>query len=127
VPYNILVIDDDKTTADATADLLRLLDHNVIVAYGPRAAMTQVAFTAVDIVFLDINMPGVSGIEVCRYLRRDPNLANLPIIVVSANDEKPYKEAAFNAGATGYIVKPAMLEDLEAALRHVKPPATPER
>ena len=124
MPYNILVVDDDKTTADATADMLRLLDHHVTVAYGPRAAMAQIGLATLDIVFLDINMPGVSGIEVCRYLRRDPRLATLPIIVVSANDEKHYKEAAFGAGANGYIVKPAMLEDLEAALRHVKPPRT---
>src|SRR5258708_20494478 len=88
--------------------------------------MTQVAFTAHDIVFLDVNMPGVSGLDVCRYLRRDPKLARLPIIIVSANEEKAYKEAAFKAGATGYIVKPAMIEDLEAALKYVKPPATPD-
>src|SRR5258708_4496446 len=114
--YQCMVIDDDKRTADYLADQLRLLNHNVIVAYGPRAALSQLAFARPEIVFLDVNMPGIDGLEICRFLRRDPRTRNLPVVIVSANDEQGYKEAARLAGANYYIVKPAMIDDVEKAI-----------
>ena len=125
MPYNILVIDDDKTTANYLADLLRLLDHKVAVAYGPRGGLFQLNNAVPDVLFLDINMPGVDGLEICRYLRRDPKTAKVPIIVVSANEEKAHQDAAFKAGANYYIVKPAMLDEIEKALTQVMTPAPP--
>ncbi len=121
MPYKVLIIDDDKTGADSLADLIRLLGHDVQVAYGPRAAIGQLALVTPDIVFLDINMPGINGLEVCRYLRRDTRTANIPIIVVSANEESAYQEAAAQAGANLYLVKPAMLDDIEKAIAQTKP------
>src|SRR5258707_5719018 len=121
MPYKVLIIDDDKTGADSLADLIRLLGHDVQVAYGPRAAIGQLALVTPDIVFLDINMPGINGLEVCRYLRRDTRTANIPIIVVSANKESAYQEAAAQAGANLYLVKPAMLDDIEKAIAQTKP------
>ncbi len=123
--YNILVVDDDKNTAMYLADLLRLMGHNIVVTFGPRGALLQLSEIVPDVVFLDVNMPGVDGLEICRYLRRDPTTANVPIIVVSANEEKAHQEAALQAGANYYIVKPAMIEDLERALRRVMTPAVP--
>jgi len=119
MPYNILVIDDDKTTANYLADQLRLLDHKVAVAFGPRGGLFQLNHAVPDVLFLDVNMPGVDGLEICRYLRRDPKTAKVPIIVVSANEEKAHQDAAFKAGANYYIVKPAMMDDIEKALAQV--------
>ncbi len=128
MPYNILVVDDDKTTANSLADLLRLLGHTVDVALGPRGALYKLNRAMPDILCLDVNMPGVDGLEICRYIRRDPRTGNLPIIIISANDEKAHKDAAFMAGANYYIVKPAMIEDLETALAQVmKSPHPPTR
>ena len=123
MPYNILVIDDDKTTANYMPDQLRLLDHKVAVAFGPRGGLFQLNHAVPDVLFLDVNMPGVDGLEICRYLRRDPKTAKVPIIVVSANEEKAHQDAAFKAGATYYIVKPAMMDDIEKALAQVMAPA----
>ncbi|MCC7446555.1 MAG: response regulator [Anaerolineae bacterium] len=128
MPYNILVVDDDKNTANYLADLLRLLGHTVDVALGPRGALYKLNQSIPDILCLDVNMPGVDGLEICRYIRRDPRTGNMPIIIISANDEKAHKDAAFMAGASYYIVKPAMIEDLEVALAHVmKSPQPPRR
>jgi len=121
MPFNILVIDDDKATAYAIADSLRLLDHKVAVALGPRGGLFQLNHAVPDVLFLDVNMPGVDGLEICRYLRRDPRMSHVPIVIVSANEEKAHQDAAFKAGANYYIVKPAMLEDLEKALEKVMP------
>ena len=127
MPYNILVVDDDKDTANSLADLLRLLGHTVAVALGPRGALYKLNNVIPDALLLDVNMPGVDGLEICRYLRRDPATANVPIIIVSANEEKAHQEAALQAGANYYIVKPAMLDDLELALDRVMSPAVPPR
>ena len=114
--YNILIVDDDRRTATNMADMLRLIGHTVHVALGPRSALHALNQVIPDVVFLDINMPGVDGLEVCRYLRREPATANVPIIIVSANGERAYKDAAKAAGANDYLVKPAMMDDLENAL-----------
>src|SRR5262249_8287234 len=100
--YKVLIIDDDKTGADSLADLVRVLGHTVQVAYGPRAAISQLALFTPDIVLLDLNMPGINGFEVCRYLRRDTLTAQVPIIVISANEEDEYRQAAAQAGANLY-------------------------
>jgi CheY-like chemotaxis protein len=119
VPYNIIVVDDDKHTARYMADMLRMLGHTVITLYTPRSAMRQLNEAVPDVIFVDINLPGIDGLEVCRYLRRDPTTSHVPIIVVSANSETAYQEAAAAAGSDLYLVKPVMLEDLEAALTQV--------
>jgi CheY-like chemotaxis protein len=115
----IVVVDDDKATATSLADSLRLLGHQVIVSLGPRGALAQLNRLVPDMVFLDMNMPGIDGLEICRYLRRDPKTARVPVVIVSANDEQGYKEAARKAGANYYIVKPAMIEDLETAIGYL--------
>jgi CheY-like chemotaxis protein len=117
--YYALVVDDDKTMADCLADLLRLLGHTAVVAPSPRAALHSLRRRIPDVLFLDVNMPGIDGLEVCRYLRREPTIKDLPIIIVSANDGEAHQQAAFESGANYYIVKPAMIEDVENALQQV--------
>lgn len=119
MPYNVLVIDDSKQTANDMAEALRLLGHTVSVAFNPRSALHILNEVIPDVVFLDISMPGVDGLEVCRYLRRDPLTAEIPILIVSANSEQAYKDAATMAGANGYIVKPALMDDMEEAIERV--------
>ncbi len=123
--YNILVVDDDKNTAMYLADLLRLMGHNIVVTFGPRGALHKLGEVVPDVVFLDVNMPGVDGLEICRYIRRDPSTAQVPIVIISANEEKAHQDAAIQAGANYYIVKPAMFEDLQKALERVMTPAAP--
>ena len=118
--YNILVVDDDKNMALNLGDLLRLIGHNPELAYGPRSALFKLKQALPDIVFLDVNMPGVDGLEICRYIRRDPTTSKIPIVVISANEEQAHQDLAIQAGANYYIVKPPMIEDLEKAIATVK-------
>ena len=123
--YRILVVDDNKQTAGFLADMLNLLGHNVSLALGSRGAIYRVKQIKPDVIFLDVNMPGVDGLEVCRYLRRDPVTEKLPVVIVSANDEQAHKDAAIAAGANYYIVKPPTIEDIEKALMQVMSPGAP--
>ena len=120
-PYNIMVIDDDHRAAEYLADLLRLGGHSVVVVHSPRNAMQVLSEVVPDVLFVDVNLPGIDGFEVCRFLRRDPLTEAVPIVIVSAHGEQSYRDMAIVAGANLYLVKPAMLEDLEQALRTVFP------
>ncbi len=119
MPYNVMVVDDDKDMAASLAEMIELLGHNAIIALGPRKAMASLSQAIPEIIFLDINMPGVDGLEVLRYLRRDPSTEGVQVVVVSANDSKADIDAAYRAGANAYIVKPATLDDVESAIRRV--------
>jgi PleD family two-component response regulator len=117
--YNVLVVDDDHGMAEALAAMIRVLGHTVGIAYGPRMAMQQLNEVIPDVIFLDINMPGVDGFEVLRYLRRDPYTHKVPVIIVSANDAPEDKQKAMEAGANFYAIKPPTIDGIEMALKIV--------
>jgi CheY-like chemotaxis protein len=128
--YNVLVVEDDRQTAESLAAQIGVLGHTVAVVYSPRMALRQLNQVIPDVIFMDINMPGVNGLEVLRFLRRDPITAKVPVIIISAEDDKSVQQASLEAGANHYIVKPPTLEDIEAALNHVlseaPPPSRPD-
>jgi two-component system phosphate regulon response regulator PhoB len=117
--YNVLIVEDDRQTAESLASQLRVLGHIVATAYGPRMAFQRLNQVIPDVIFLDINMPGVNGLEVVRFLRRDPMTAQVPVVITSAEDAKDVIKAALEAGANHYIVKPPSVEDIERALTSV--------
>jgi CheY-like chemotaxis protein len=112
-----LVIDDNTETADSLCQLLSLLDIEAQPAYGPRAALEFLLRKIPDLVLLDLNMPGVNGLEVLGYLRREPRLVDVPVIVVTAEDENLVLQRVMGKGATAVIIKPASIEELETVLR----------
>jgi CheY-like chemotaxis protein len=115
-----LVVDDNIETADSLCQLLSLLDIDAQPAYGPRVALEYLLKQVPDLVLLDLNMPGVNGLEVLRYLRREPRLVDIPVIVVTAEDERIILQKSLQAGATAVITKPASFEILEEILRKAK-------
>jgi len=128
--YNVLVVEDDRQTAESLAAQITVLGHTVATAYGPRMALQRLNQVIPDIIFMDLNMPGVNGLEVLRFLRRDPVTAKVPVVIISAQDSQDIIQAALEAGANHYLVKPPTLEDIEGALSKVlsqnPPPSLPE-
>jgi CheY-like chemotaxis protein len=112
-----LVIDDNRESADSVSEMLSYLGVDSEVAYGPRAAMLVLKDMTPDIVFLDINMPGVDGFEVLSYLRRFPKMEEVPIVFVTSDDQPETAGKVRKTGALLIIIKPATLESLETALR----------
>lgn len=116
-----LIIDDNRTTADALGQMLNVLGFKARIAYGSGAAMSLLAsgFTP-RFICLDINMPGIGGIEILAYLRREPRLIPVPVFVITSDDQPETRRKALKLGANMLILKPATIDALEEALRKVR-------
>ena len=112
-----LVVDDSRTAAAALSEMLRLLDFEVIASINPTDALKKLSEHNFDVVFMDVNMPGVTGLEVTSFMRREPGLSQVPVIVVSSESQPEQVKDALKAGALAFITKPATFESLEEALK----------
>jgi len=112
-----LVIDDNRNTADALVAMLMMLGVDGRAAYGPSQAMSVLNTLVPDIVLLDVNMPGVDGLEMLGYIRREPSVMAVPVIFITSDDQPETKQRALEGGALDLIVKPASIEQLEKGLK----------
>ncbi|RBI87639.1 hypothetical protein DRV85_01570 [Rhodosalinus halophilus] len=111
----VLVVDDDPDLCEVLETaLVSLAGYEVHVAYGAQDALHAMADQTVpyDGVFLDIQMPGTNGIELCSILRSTPGYADVPVIMLTAMTERRYLHEAFAKGASDYISKPFDLAEL---------------
>jgi CheY-like chemotaxis protein len=114
-----LVVDDNRSTANSICRMLELLGITARPAYGPRAAILHIERVIPDVVFLDINMPGVTGFDLMTYLRRDPRLENVHMVVVTSDDQPETARRARDTGALTTLVKPVDMDRLERVLRKI--------
>jgi CheY-like chemotaxis protein len=112
-----LIVDDNRQMADSLAQMLEFYNIPTEIAYGARPAMAVLKGQTPSIVFLDLNMPGVTGFEVLGFLKRELQLAEVPVVVVTSDDQPESAQRAKEAGADAYIVKPVNLDVLEEALK----------
>jgi two-component system KDP operon response regulator KdpE len=110
----ILIVDDEPTILATMAPLLRARGYTVATATSGYAALDAVTRTPPDLVILDLGLPDLDGVDVCRRLREG---RNLPIVVLSARDAERDKVAALDAGADDYVTKPFGSEELLARIR----------
>lgn len=124
----VLVVDDDAAIRRSLELGLRLNGFSVVLADSGRAALEAVGAGSPDVVVLDISMPGLSGIDVCRTLREDDN--DVPVLMLSALDEVSDRVVGLQAGGDDYLVKPFALQELVlrlGALLRRRPPAADDR
>ena len=114
-----LIIDDNRSTADALHQMLMVLDVPARVAYGASPAISLLGGFTPGLILLDINMPGVDGIEILAYLRREPRLVPVPVIVITSDDQPETRARVLKGGANAVIIKPATLDVLEANLKTI--------
>jgi PleD family two-component response regulator len=113
-----LIIDDNRTTADALGQMLAVLGFKARLAYGSNAAMSILATGFIPkFICLDINMPGVNGTEILAYLRREPRLMSVPVFVITSDDQPETRRKVMKLGANAMIIKPATIDVLEDALK----------
>ncbi len=119
-----LVIDDNQVAADSIKQMLDFLGVDARVAYGPRAAMMVLKDYSPDIIYMDINMPGVDGFEVMSFLRRYPNMDKIPFVFVTSDDQPETAKKVRATGALHIIIKPVTLDGLEISLQKAGLPYT---
>ena len=111
----VLVVDDDRAVRDALRRALTLAGYEVPVAASGEEALEQVVQGVPDAIVLDIAMPGLDGLEVCRRLRRLGN--RVPILMLTARDAVSDRIDGLDVGADDYMVKPFDVGELKARLR----------
>ena len=112
---HILVVDDEPAVRRALERALRLEQHDVELAENGEQALDQLAERPVDAVVLDVMMPGVDGLEVCRRMRAGGD--KTPVLMLTARDAIDDRVLGLDVGADDYLVKPFALRELQARLR----------
>jgi len=121
---SILVVDDDRAVRNALRRVLRLAGYEVQTAEGGLEALDVIARSVPDAVVLDIGLPDIDGLEVCRRLRRLQN--RVPILILTARDEVADRIDGLDVGADDYMVKPFDVGELGARLRALLRRASPQ-
>jgi len=103
----LLIVDDDRSAREGLRSIFETAGHRTIAVADAPAALSLLRKRQCDLVLLDVELPDVDGLALCRLLRAQPSLKQLPLVVFSANDSEGRKVEAFTAGADDYIVKPS--------------------
>ncbi|GAB2787323.1 phosphate regulon transcriptional regulator PhoB [Halomonas shantousis] len=121
----VLIVDDEAAIREMIAVALEMADYQVLEADNAQAAHAMVIDHQPDLVLLDWMMPGTSGIELARRLKREDTTRELPIIMLTAKGEEDNKIQGLEAGADDYITKPFSPRELVARLKAVLRRTTP--
>ena len=117
----VLVVDDDRDAAESLSMLLELSGHEVSVAYDGTSALANLKEIAPDVILLDIGLPGMSGYELAKQLRRDLSGRKVRIAAVSGYGQESDRERAYAAGFDEHFVKPVDIAVLEAFVSGAQP------
>jgi DNA-binding response OmpR family regulator len=117
MPAKILVVDDTPKNVKLLADLLTVKGYSVVTAASGREALARLESDEPDLVLLDVVMPEMSGYEVCRKIRENPDAGILPIIMVTALDPAEERIKGLEAGADDFLTKPINQAELLARVK----------
>lgn len=115
----ILVIEDEMTLANNLSEKLKGEGYSVMLSMDGEDGLTKVRQEHPDLVVLDIMLPGLDGLSLCRIIRRDPGTNHIPIIMVTARGTEVDKIVGLESGADDYVVKPVALGEFLARVRAV--------
>jgi DNA-binding response OmpR family regulator len=121
----ILVIDDDELVSRTLQRTLKLYDYQVMVANSGPEGLQLARRHRPDLFILDIMMPGMDGYQVCRQIRGDPLLSDLPVLFLTARGKDEDKIEGFRAGADDYLSKPFNMEELQLRVKAILRRAAP--
>ncbi|HET6850881.1 MAG TPA: response regulator [Pyrinomonadaceae bacterium] len=103
----LLIVDDDAAARERLREIFETAQYRVVTAHEAGSALRVLKGVRCDLVALDLEMPGVDGLALCKLLRAQPTTSKLPIIALSESDDETRKVQAFTAGADDYITKPS--------------------
>ena len=116
-PARILVVDDQASNIQILGAMLGALGHEIVPASDGATALKRIAVRPPDLILLDLLMPVMDGFEVCRQIKAEPNWREIPIIFLSAADDKELIVRALDSGGTDYITKPFSHAELICRVR----------
>jgi PAS domain S-box-containing protein len=116
---SILIVDDERAGRETLAALLLTQHYQLHFAVNGAEALRQVAEIQPDLVLLDVMMPGIDGFEVCRRIRADPLLGEVPIILLTALDDRESRLRGLEAGADDFVSKPFDRVELRARVKTI--------
>jgi len=114
--FTLLVVDDLEENRDLLVRRLKRDGFQVVEAASGTSALAQLAATRIDLVILDVNMPGISGLDVLRAIRADPRIASIPVIMATARTDSKDVVEALDLGANDYVTKPIDFPVLSARI-----------
>lgn len=115
----VMIIEDEADAAELFSEMMRLNGFRVIKMFSSAPAIPLIAQEKPDLILLDIMMPDISGLEVLRYIRREPELSSIPVIILSAKSMPNDIKAGLEAGASMYLTKPVGFQDLKDAVAEI--------
>jgi len=115
----VLIIEDEEDAAELFAEMMRVSGFRVLKTSTSTPALSLITSEKPDAVILDIMMPEISGLDILRQMRRNPNLSHIPVIVISAKSMPADIKNGMEAGASTYLTKPVGFLELKEAVNAV--------
>jgi DNA-binding response OmpR family regulator len=115
----VIVVEDEADAAEMFAEMMRVNGFRVVKCFSSGPAINMIADEMPDVVILDVMMPDISGLEVLKFMRREPQLAKIPVIVISAKSMPSDIKTGMDAGASVYLTKPVGFLELKLATEKV--------
>jgi two-component system phosphate regulon response regulator PhoB len=113
----IMIVEDDPMMADTIASMLELYGYETVIFHDAQKAVDAIPTERPGLMMLDQNLPGgLTGIDICRRVKSDPQTQSTPVIIASAENQPEVVADAKAAGVSRYLVKPVGLDDLERAI-----------
>ncbi len=113
----ILIIEDNEKNLKLIRDLLRVKGYETLESETAEEGIRLAAKHRPDLILMDIQLPGMNGIEALKHLRADPETMNIPVFAVTASAMSPDREAIMSAGFDGYQKKPLEIKDFLEAVQ----------
>ena len=115
----VMIIEDEPEAAELFGEMMRVNGFRVMKMFSSAPAIPMIIQEKPDVIILDIMMPDISGLEVLRYMRREPDLVSIPVIVISAKSMPGDIKTGLEAGASLSLTKPVGFLELKQAVEQV--------
>jgi len=112
----VMIIEDEEDAAELFAEMMRLSGYRVIKSSKSAPALEMMKTNKPDVILLDIMMPEISGLDILRFMRRDPLLEDIPVVIITAKGMPVDIKNGMEAGASTYLTKPVGFFDLKEAV-----------
>ena len=113
----ILIVDDNQNNVKLAAKLLETYGFNILISTDGENCLKQAIENNLDIILLDVLMPGIDGFETCQRLKANPETTDIPVIFMTALSDTEDKTKGFDVGAVDYVTKPIKIDEVLARVK----------